>query len=526
MSSSRHVDIIDGQRAYVASRKALSGWTVVAFVPVEVFDEPLRQTGTVMAGGFLLLLLLGLGLALLLGRRTATSMAQLVASARAVAAGGAPLLTESHIAEMRQASQAVNETAALLAARRSELEASDKAKNAFLALLGHELRNPLAPIRNAVQIMKQTSPGSEAAQRATSVVDRQSAHLARLVDDLLDVTRIDHGKIELRKEVIDLRELLQSALLDHRGALEQAGLQVTLDVPATPALADCDRIRIAQIIGNLLHNAAKFTAPGGRIAIRLVQAGATAIVEVSDTGSGIAPENLERIFDLFSQERPSGVGGNSGLGIGLALARQLASLHGGTVTATSPGAGQGSTFRVELPAVVVAPSDAVVAGSTAPDRDDAVDGAGARLLVVDDNKDCAQTLAEMLTMSGHVCTLAYCGEAALLAVQRDLPDAVLLDIGLPDIDGYEVCRRLRRSNLSRQPVIIALTGWGQDQDRDMATAAGFDAHLTKPADPDQVFTVLEDLLARKERSSRRLNGSPAIANEGGPSHQVCQVAVH
>jgi signal transduction histidine kinase/ActR/RegA family two-component response regulator len=522
-SSADQVNTINGQRAYVAAHNAdFSGWKVVTFVPVEAFDSPIRQTTTVMAAGFLLLLLLGTWLALQLGRRTADSMSQLVASVRAVAAGGAPLPIKSHVAEVTQASQAVNETAALLAARRAELEAADQAKNSFLALLGHELRNPLAPIRNAVQLLKLAGLGSEAARRATSVVDRQSAHLSRLVDDLLDVTRIDHGKIELRKEVIDVGQLLQGVVQDHRGVLEQAGVLLTLDVPTTPVRANCDRIRLAQIIGNLLHNATKFTPRGGRIVIRLAPQGPLAIVEVSDNGSGISPDNLERVFELFAQEQPSGVDGNTGLGIGLALARKLVELHGGRVSATSPGPGQGSTFRVELTAVLVAPADDAVAGSTTP----AINNAGARVLVVDDNKDCADSLCEMLAMEGFASTVAYGGQAALLAVEHELPDAVILDIGLPDIDGYEVCRRLRRSNIARQPVLIALTGWGQDKDRDLAIAAGFDAHLTKPADIDQLIALLRESLTRNERSLRAPNISSASLGESSPCvHEPCQLAL-
>lgn len=513
-SGSAHLDTLYGLDAYVASRKVdLPGWTVATFVPVEAFDSPVRRSAFTLVAGFLLLLLSGLSLALLLGRRATNSLSELVASVRAVAGGGAPLPMKDHLAEVTQASQALTETAALLAARlRSEetaharLEAADRAKNAFLALLGHELRNPLAPIRNAVQLMQQAGLGSEAAQWATNVIDRQSAHLARLVDDLLDVTRIDHGKIELRKEVVDLRGLLQGTVQDHRGVVEQAGVLLTLDVPSTAVLAHGDRIRLAQIIGNLLHNATKFTARGGRIGMRVAQEGPMAIVEVSDNGAGISPDNLERIFELFAQERPSGVGGNTGLGIGLALTRKLVELHGGTVRAASAGLGQGSTFRIELPAVVVAPSEDTVADTTAP----ATDNAGARVLVVDDNRDSADTLSEMLALTGFSSTVAYGGQAALHAVEREVPDAVLLDIGLPDMSGYEVCQRIRQSNMTRQPVLIALTGWGQDQDRALAMTAGFDAHLTKPADPGALVAMLKELLARKESGSPGSNTSSAV----------------
>ncbi len=515
--NSDDVNMIDGQRSYVAAYKSkFAGWTVVAFAPVAAFDSPLRRTTLAMAGGFVLLLLSGFAFASLLGRRTANSISQLVASLRAVAAGGAPHAIRSNIAEVTQASEAVNETAALLAARRRELEAADKAKNAFLALLGHELRNPLAPIRNCVQLMKQAGLDSDDTQWAVNVIDRQSAHLSRLVDDLLDVTRIDHGKIELRNEVLDLGQLLQGTVQDHRGVLEQAGVLVTLDVPSTPVLANCDRIRLAQIIGNLLHNATKFTPRGGRIAIRLAQQDPLAIVEVSDTGSGISPENLERVFELFAQEQPSGVAGNTGLGIGLALTRKLVELHGGTVRATSAGPGQGSTFRIELPAVIVAPADHAVAGPAATVEDNAA----ARVLVVDDNKDCADTLRDLLDMSGFGGTVAYTGKEALQAVERELPDAVLLDIGLPDVDGYEVCRRIRSSGLKKQPVLIALTGWGQEKDRRLAETAGFDSHLTKPADARQVIAMLEETFKANERSCAGSDTPPAIPAESRQPRQL------
>ncbi len=234
-----------------------------------------------------------------------------------------------------------------------------------------------------------------------------------------------------------------------------------------------------------------------------------AIVEVSDNGAGISPDNLERIFELFAQENPSGMCGNTGLGIGLALARKLVELHGGTVRAASAGLGQGSTFRIELPAVVVAPSEGAVAETTAPATDDDA----AWVLVVDDNQDSADTLSEMLSMTGFSSTVAYDGQAALHAVEHEVPDAVLLDIGLPDMSGYEVCQRIRYSNMTRQPVLIALTGWGQDKDRALAMTAGFDAHLTKPADPVAIVSMLKELLARKKSSRSRSNTSAIKVKE-------------
>ena len=350
-----------------------------------------------------------------------------------------------------------------------KLEAAARAKNAFLALLGHELRNPLAPIRHAVQLMRHAGPGSEAAQRATSVIDRQSAHLARLVDDLLDVTRIDHGKIELRKEVVNLRGLVQSAVQDHRGALEQAGVQLTLDVPSAAVLTHGDRIRFAQIVGNILHNATKFTPRGGRIVMRF-----GARPDGHRGGKRQRRRHLARTtwressscsrrrIPAVCAETPAWASGWHWRASwwNCAAARKGCKRRAGPGQHASP---------MGAPAVVVAPSKGAVAETTAPATDDDA----ARVLVVDDNQDSADTLSEMLSMTGFSSTVAYDGQAALHAVEHEVPDAVLLDIGLPDMSGYEVCQRIRHSNMTRQPVLIALTGWGKDKDRALAMTAGF-----------------------------------------------------
>lgn len=368
------------------------------------------------------------------------------------------------------------------------LRRADRLKDEFLATLAHELRNPLAPIRTAVELIRRRDPADATVQRAQVIIERQVLHLSRLVDDLLDVSRITLGAIQLRPETLDLGAVAASAIESVRATLEAAGLTLEQQIGQPPALVRGDATRLAQCIVNLLNNAAKFTPRGGRIVLRLAQEGPMAVIEVMDNGIGIAPENLERIFELFAQAQPSGFGGNTGLGIGLALTRKLVELHGGTVRAASAGPGQGSTFRIELPVIGAA------AAGPRPQAPQGLEGAGARVLVVDDNHDAADTLGEMLAMSGFSIDVAYSGEAAVRAVEQDAPDAVLLDIGLPDIDGYEVCGRIRRSGVSRQPILIALTGWGQDQDRDRATAAGFNGHLTKPAEPDRVVALLKELL--------------------------------
>jgi len=316
-------------------------------------------------------------------------------------------------------------------------------------------------------------------------------HLSRLVDDLLDVSRITLGNIQLRQEIVDLGAVAMSAVESVRAMLAAAGLTLEQQTAQRSVLVRGDATRLVQCILNLLNNAVKFTPHGGHIALRVGQQGPMAVIEVSDNGSGISSGNLERIFELFVQEQPSGFG-NTGLGIGLALTRRLVELHGGTVRAASAGPGRGSTFRIELPAV-----GAAAAGDRPDTATRTVDGAGARVLVVDDNRDAAETLGEMLAISGFSSTVECSGETAVQAVERDQPDAVLLDIGLPDIDGYEVCQRIRCSGISRQPIVIALTGWGQDKDRDRATVAGFNGHLTKPAEPGRIIALLKELLAAR-----------------------------
>ncbi len=346
-----------GQDAYVAyHQSAYSGWSVATFVPAAEFDSRVHRSAAVMAGGFGVLIAFGIAVALLLGRRTVRSISELVASVKAVAHGGEALPVHAYVTEVNEAGRALTETAALLAERlrreraaRAEVEAADRAKNGFLAMLGHELRNPVATIRNAVEIMKRSQASCEPAQRAVGVVDRQSAHIARLVEDLLDLARIEQGKIALRKEIIDLRELLQSVVEDQRAAVDRAGLHFALELPAAAVWVHADPVRIAQVIGNLVHNAAKFTPRGGEIRIALARHGSYAQVRVRDSGAGIEPGALERIFEPFVQAEQDGARAAGGLGLGLALVRTLVDLHGGAVRAASKGKGQGAEFTVSLP---------------------------------------------------------------------------------------------------------------------------------------------------------------------------------
>ena len=370
------------------------------------------------------------------------------------------------------------------------LRRADRQKDEFLATLAHELRNPLGPIRSAAELIRLSQPADPRVQRARAIIDRQVSHLARLVDDLLDVSRITLGTIQLRKETLDLAAIAVAAMESIRATADGAGLKLEQEIEQPQAAVSGDATRLLQCVLNLLNNAVKFTPAGGRIVIRVMQEDAKAVLEVADNGNGIVPAHLEQIFGLFAQEHPSGTNGNTGLGIGLALTRRLVELHDGSVRAFSAGPGHGSTFRIELPAVSAEAAEPAHAAA-------APDGEGARVLIVDDNQDAADLLGEILVMRGFSATSVYSGEAAVTAVKQDSHDAVLLDIGLPDIDGYEVCRRIKRAALLKTPHLIALTGWGQDKDLDRASAAGFSAHLTKPADPDRIIAVLRELMQAK-----------------------------
>ncbi|HSW16416.1 MAG TPA: ATP-binding protein, partial [Ramlibacter sp.] len=382
------------------------------------------------------------------------------------------------------------------------LREADRNKDEFLATLGHELRNPLAPIRTAVEILKRRQPADAVLVRAQQVIERQAEHMTRLVDDLLDVSRITRGLIRIRREPVTLQQAAAVAVEAALPGILAAGQRLEQEMPREPLVVVGDATRLSQMALNLLTNACKFTGTGGMIRLRLRRDGGAALIEVEDNGIGLSPESLERIFGLFVQEHPSGAGGSTGLGIGLALARQLARMHGGEIVAASAGLGQGSTFSLRLPlagdAVTPPPVQAgplSVATSAAPAPEPAP-MEEAVLLVVDDNRDGCDVLCQLLEMSGFVAHAAYDGESAVALAAQLRPDAVVLDIGLPDVDGFRVCRRLREQ-FGAGLVLIALTGWGQPQDRQAAMSAGFDAHLTKPTDPEALGELLSRLLGAR-----------------------------
>jgi PAS domain S-box-containing protein len=368
---------------------------------------------------------------------------------------------------------------------------ADKRKEEFLATLAHELRNPLAPIRNSLYLLKASGAAGPTLDRALAMMGRQTDHLTRLVDDLLDVSRVMRGKIELRPERVDVGAVAGRAVETAQPLLDARRHRLTVTVPDQPVWVRADPVRLAQVVSNLLTNAAKYTGPDGEIGLAVEESDGQAVVRVRDTGIGIAPDVLPKVFDLFFQADTSASGTQGGLGIGLTLVKSLVELHGGTVEAHSPGPGQGSEFVVRLP-ILQEPDTESRNGDRAPVRTpDPGAGRSKRVLVVDDHADAADSLAMLLRMEGHDVRIARNGPAAVESAQADPPDVVLLDLGMPGMDGFEVARRLRQGPAART-FIAALTGWGQEEDRRRTREAGFDHHLVKPADPND----LRELLAR------------------------------
>jgi PAS domain S-box-containing protein len=370
---------------------------------------------------------------------------------------------------------------------RQTAESANRAKDEFLAMLGHELRNPLSPILTALELMKLR--GGDSHRRERTVIERQVSHLTRLVDDLLDVSRIAQGKVELRTEVVELSEIVSKAVELTSPLLEERLHRFVLDVPSTGLPIHGDATRLAQVVANLLTNAAKYTNRGGLITLRAQQDGGTAVLTVQDTGIGIAPDTLPHVFDLFVQERQQSDRAQGGLGLGLTIVRSLVERHGGTVAARSEGNGCGSEFIVRLPIATVR----LAAGNEVEAPAGAVSHpAGRRILVVDDNEDGAFMLAQLLSAAGHTTHIEHNGPAALDAARTFAPDVAFLDIGLPVMDGYELAERLREMPGLEQVTLIALTGYGQASDRARARMAGFDHHLVKPVDVAAITEVLAD----------------------------------
>jgi PAS domain S-box-containing protein len=374
--------------------------------------------------------------------------------------------------------------------RLEELEHSSRRMNEFLATLAHELRNPLAPIRNAVTIMQLETLASPVLRNCRDVIDRQLTHVTRLVDDLLDVGRLTTGKIKLRKELLRLSDVVARSVETARPVITARRHALLIEQPDEPVYVQGDATRLTQVLQNLLVNAAKYTPEGGRIELRVDGGEAFAYLSVRDNGRGLAREHLDSIFQLFMQaESGTSAAAESGLGIGLTLARSLAEMHGGSIDATSPGLGQGSTFTVRLPRA---------SQSTQPEEPHTQDepAGGLRILVIDDNRDSADSATDVLRLLGNQVQSAYGGEDGIAMARRFRPQMILLDLAMPGMDGFEARRRLQEDGTAAPAFLVAMTGFGNEEDKRRTRAAGFDAHLTKPVELDALVGLLNDARAR------------------------------
>lgn len=375
----------------------------------------------------------------------------------------------------------------------AELSEADRRKNEFLATLAHELRNPLAPIRNGLQVIRAAHDDPDMIERTRVMMDRQLTQLVRLVDDLLDLSRISTGRIELRKEQVTLEEVVNSAVETSRPMIEQMGHSLSVRLPRNSVIIEADMTRLAQVFSNLLSNAGKYSEANGRIWLTANLEGNDIVVSVKDTGIGIPEDQLTRIFDMFSQVDRASERSQGGLGIGLSLVKRLVELHGGDVVARSEGLGKGSEFILRLPVV----GKRVETRLTEAKKDGKHDPR-MRVLVVDDNRDSADSMAMMIKMMGNDTCTAYDGEEAVAAAATFRPDVILLDIGLPKLNGYEACRRIRDEAGDRKILIVAQTGWGQEEDRQRARDAGFDHHIVKPVDFNKLEELLKSVSPREE----------------------------
>jgi signal transduction histidine kinase/ActR/RegA family two-component response regulator len=496
----------EGMDSYtVFTRSALSGWIIAVGVPAKEIESAARRAVIVAGLGLLAALACAVGFATVFGRRLARSMAGAMESAAALGRGEVPASATSGVAEVDRLHRALTEAGAILMherdsralaeAERSRLlvseqearrraEVQNKAKDEFLAMLGHELRNPLNAITAAISVMEVDGIGAEKVGRAHIILRRQSRHLGRIVDDLLDVSRVMSGKIFLAPQRIDLAESVRESLATL--AATGAAQEHIINLHTESAWADADPTRIEQIISNLLVNAFRYTPAGGRIDIDVRAQKGAAVLTVRDSGVGMSEELLSKVFDVFVQGPAQLDRSEGGLGIGLALVDQLVTLHGGTVTAQSEGAGQGSIFTVRLPlAAMPEGSQKEVSAATDTARH------ACRILLVEDNEDSRQTLSTVLAMCGHRVLEAGDGAEGVRIALEEQPDVAVVDIGLPGIDGYEVARRLRAAAGNRRIGLIALTGYGQAEDKERALSAGFDMHLTKPIEPQHLLEAIE-----------------------------------
>ena len=376
------------------------------------------------------------------------------------------------------------------------LRETDRRKDEFLSTLSHELRNPLAAVSTATNVLRNSRDDADRVGEMAAIIERQSAQLVRLIDDLLDVSRISRGKVKLERRHVDAADVVRQVIVDCGSVCEQKGLELVAHLPERPVLVDADPVRVAQVVNNLLDNACKFTPSGGRVSVSVGQEGGEAVIDVADTGIGMSREQLPRIFEMFAQVEDAPGDRTGGLGIGLSLAKSIMELHGGTIEAHSEGTDRGSIFTLRLR---VSDSDAPVDDVAETGEAQAGQPVLKRIIAADDNLDTLHAVALLLRMKGHHVETAVDGVDALKKVRAHPPDVALLDIGMPGMDGYEVARRIRREPWGQNVLLVATTGWGAQRDKQQAQAAGFDAHLTKPVD----LETLERLLAAPQKGTLR-----------------------
>ena len=491
---------LEGKEVYGAfSRAPNSGWIAGVGVPASTVDARFRESMAALGAMALLLLGVGGGGAYFISRRISRDLTQSAAEAEAIASGRHPSRAGSRVTELQRLLDALGQSAVLLETRererdeqvtranaaRAEAEAADRAKDEFLAMLGHELRNPLAPALTAVHLMK--TRGGADTTRERDVIERQIRHMARLVDDLLDVSRLRRGAIELRRERFEFADAVARAVEMTSAVLSEKHHHLDVEVPSRLEI-DADRVRIAQVLSNLLSNAAKYSEPGAHILLRVREQNDQVVIECRDTGIGMPADLVPRVFDLFVQGQRGLDRRQGGLGLGLAVARTLVELHGGTIEATSDGTGKGSTFTVRLPLTAVPPVARPIVEESSLSARSAILGP---VLVVDDNRDALDMLLDALRAAGIEAFGASTPHEALDLAAELAPQVAVLDIGLPQMDGFELARALRSRGGGAPLRLVALTGYGREQDMAAARAAGFDAFFAKPVEIDVLIAALE-----------------------------------
>jgi signal transduction histidine kinase/CheY-like chemotaxis protein len=507
---------IEGTEAYdVFTHAGLSGWTVAIAAPVALVEHAAHKATLVAGIGMLAALVCAAIIALLFGGRLVQSIRCAANAAIELGKGNSPQPSRSRVREVQELHTALGDAGRLLAdaaqyrktaelerqallarekAARQLAERQNTAKDQFLAMLGHELRNPLAPISAASQLLKLPGIDEKRMHYISDIVSRQVDHMNSLVNDLLDVSRVTTGRILLNREHENIKVLIANAVEQVRPLIDTKHHHLNVDLPVQPAWVVGDRTRLIQIFTNLLTNAAKYTPEHGALDLQVSLEDAWVTIQIKDNGFGIDDDLLPRIFDLFSQGERTSDRAQGGLGLGLALVKSLVELHGGTVTLQSEGLGKGSTSTVRLPRLRKPDIHIEPAENTAPGMHQSL-----QVMIVDDNVDAAQTLGLFLTEAyGYQVSLHYSGKSALLQAELEPPDAFVLDIGLPDMSGYDLARQLRSMPQTAQAVMIAVTGYGQEQDREHARAAGFNHHFAKPANPTDIATFLSEVAVRSK----------------------------